>query len=495
MTSKKLTLIVVNNPRDWQFDIPGVTVVSAQDYLNQPSYASLKSARVFNLCRSYHYQSHGYYVSLLAAARGHKPLPSVMTIQDMRNRASARLISEELDEIIQKSLHPLSSHEFSLSVYFGRNLARRYDRLCSRLYQLFETPLLRAEFYRSNSHWQIKSLGPIAASEIPAEHMGFVMEAAREFFGGDFSPPRRPKAYRYDLAILVNANEAEPPSDKRAIKNFMRAADKLGLYTELIGKDDIGRLVEFDALFIRETTNVNHPTYRFARKAEAEGLVVIDDPLSILRCTNKVYLAELMNRYRIPTPRTLIVHHRNRQEVLSQFNGPIVIKQPDSAFSRGVIKAETAADFMRISGELLEKSALIIAQEFMPTSFDWRVGVLDHRPLFACKYYMAPEHWQIYKREHGQTVTGAYESVALDKLPARVLRLALKAADLVGAGLYGVDIKEIGGRPVVIEINDNPSIESEVEDGVQGEMLYREVMRVFLERIEQRKNPHCKGPA
>jgi glutathione synthase/RimK-type ligase-like ATP-grasp enzyme len=58
---------------------------------------------------------------------------------------------------------------------------------------------------------------------------------------------------------------------------------------ELIEKEDYGRLAEFDALFIRETTGVNHHTYRFARRAEAEGLVVVDDPQSILKCTNKVY--------------------------------------------------------------------------------------------------------------------------------------------------------------------------------------------------------------
>ena len=54
---------------------------------------------------------------------------------------------------------------------------------------------------------------------------------------------------------------------------------------------------EFDALFIRETTSVNHHTYRFASRAAAEGLVVIDDPTSIVRCSNKVYQAELFQRH------------------------------------------------------------------------------------------------------------------------------------------------------------------------------------------------------
>ena len=80
-----------------------------------------------------------------------------------------------------------------------------------------------------------------------------------------------------------------------------------GFSVEFIGRDDYPRLAEFDALLIRETTAVNHHTWRFARRAQAEDLAVIDDPDSILRCANKVYLAEVLKGARIPTPRTLIV--------------------------------------------------------------------------------------------------------------------------------------------------------------------------------------------
>ena len=76
-----------------------------------------------------------------------------------------------------------------------------------------------------------------------------------------------------------------------------------GIATELITPRDFMRIPEYDGLFIRETTAVGHHTYRFAKKAEAEGMVVIDDPTSILRCTNKVYLAELLNKQNIPRRR------------------------------------------------------------------------------------------------------------------------------------------------------------------------------------------------
>src|SRR3546814_5982068 len=109
---------------------------------------------------------------------------------------------------------------------------------------------------------------------------------------------------RYDLAILVNDDEKEPPSNARALKMFERAAEHVGFDVEFLDKSDYGHVAEFDALFIRETTAVNHHTYRFARRAAREGLVVVDDPLSILRAANKVFLAQLLERHCILQPQT-----------------------------------------------------------------------------------------------------------------------------------------------------------------------------------------------
>src|SRR5262252_4960031 len=127
-------LIVVSNPRDWALDIPGVDVISGRAYLTEPAYSNLRGAKVFNLCRSYRYQSVGYYVSLLAGARGHKPFPTVSAMQDMKSQSIVRFASDDLDELIQRSLAPIRSDEFQLSIYFGQNVARRYEDLSSALF-------------------------------------------------------------------------------------------------------------------------------------------------------------------------------------------------------------------------------------------------------------------------------------------------------------------------------------------------------------------------
>lgn len=488
-----LNLIIVNNPKNWPLHVPGVSLVSARAYLTEPHYLVQRGVRVFNLCRSYRYQSAGYYVSLLAMARGHKPMPSIMTIQDMKTSAIAPVVADEMGDLIQEQLRQIQSDTFTLSIYFGRNLARRYDDLASKLFRLFPAPLLRAEFAREKEEWRLQTIGPIAVNDVPESHREFVGEAAKAFFGRKRQLRPRRSTAPYDLAILVNEHEKLPPSNKGALRKFAAAARRSGLDVEFIEREDYSRLAEFDGLFIRETTQVNHHTYRFARRALANGLVVIDDPDSILRCTNKVYLAELLARNKIPIPRTVIVHRDNRDRVQLTLGLPCILKLPDSSFSQGVIKVENKLALLEAIDAMLERSDLIIAQEYLPTSYDWRIGVLDREPLFACKYFMVREHWQIYKSEAGKLRDGQTESIPLDQVPPVVLNTARRAARLIGEGFYGVDLKQFGRKAMVIEINDNPNVDAGVEDGLLKESLYDQVMRVFRRRMDEKKHRTSNG--
>jgi glutathione synthase/RimK-type ligase-like ATP-grasp enzyme len=301
--------------------------------------------------------------------------------------------------------------------------------------------------------------------------------------------PRSPKPSKYDMAILVDPEEKLPPSDADAIEKFVDAAEDQGFSVELIEREDFGRVAEFDALFIRVTTSVNHFSYRFARRAAAEGLVVIDDPDSIVRCTNKVFLAELLERHRLRAPKTVIFAEQTAGLVAERIGFPCVVKQPDGSFSTGVKKFETHEAFDAALPALFEQSELLLAQEFVPTPFDWRVGVLDGEPLYVCKYHMARAHWQIIKHDEGggAALEGLVDTFRVDEAPEQVVQLGVRAAKAIGDGLYGVDIKEVRGRPMVIEINDNPSIDHGFEDKALGDELYRKIMGYFVKRLEERR--------
>ncbi|MCB9377350.1 MAG: RimK family protein [Holophagales bacterium] len=480
-------LIVVSRLADWPHRIAGARVVSAQQYLTDASFGAEQKVRVFNLCRRYTYQSAGYYVSLLAEARGHRPQPDVLTIQDMKGPNPLRL--EQLDELIQRTLRKIQHAEFELSVYFGRTLAERDRQLGRKIFGLFPAPLLRAFFRRREGRWRLAAVRPIPAGEVPENHLAELVGSAEHYFRTRRSVTADVDNARWYLGLLLDPEEDEPPSDDRAIHRFVRAFQQRGIAVEQITSEDYGRINEFDALFLRATTSVHHFTFRFARRAAREGIPVIDSPESIARCANKVFLAELLARHGVPTPRTVVVHRDSVADVIPHLGLPCVLKLPDSAYSLGVKKVTTREELEAQAEAMLEKSALIVAQEFAQSDFDWRIGVLDGRALWACKYHMASGHWQIIQRVGRRTDYGRVEAVALDDAPRSVVRLAVKAARLIGDGLYGVDVKVIGRRPMVIEVNDNPSLEAGYEDQVLGDKLYEAIADAFVRRLTRKTAP------
>ncbi len=396
------TLIVISQEDDWPFDLPGAHVVSTSNYLTQPQYSRMRDVTVLNLAQPNDYQSSGYYVSMLAEARGHRPWPDVKELEDRHSPEMGQAASAWL--------------------------ARRRRR---------------------QTH----------------------------------------DSQRPSLAILRTPGATAMPSNQGAISRFCQAARELGMDAEVITRDDAARIAEFDALFIRDTTNVNDYTYQISRQASICGLVVMDDPDSIVRCSNKVFLHELLSRHDIPTPRTLLVHRGNLDQVLPELGVPVILKLPDSAFSMGVTKVHDARQLRETAQAMFAHSELLLAQEYLPTAFDWRIGVLANKALFACRYHMASGHWQVIKHEGDSRYSeGLAEAVPLAEVPAQVLETALSAVALIGDGFYGVDLKERDGRCYLIEINDNPNVDAGNEDGVLQQDLYREVMGVIRRRIALRRD-------
>lgn len=483
------TLIVVHHPGDWPEPPTAGAVISFQDYVTGNYPKTVARPRVINLCRKFAYLSEGYYCSLLAEARGHKVTPSLQTVSDLTRRSLYRFRLSDLG-VHLGSLPPdaASGSKLQLRFFFGRSLDNAHDELARRLFEIFPCPLLEITLKRK-AQWEIAGLRAISPRQLSAGEAELFRWTLEDFTRKQWRRRREKAHARYDLAILCDPGESMPPSNSGALKRFIRAGREVGVRCQLITQRDYLRLPEFDGLFIRTTTNIDHFTFRFARRAENEGLVVIDDSNSILRCTNKVYLADLFRIHRVPAPRTRLLHRGHAaqlDQLAGEFGFPVVVKIPDGSFSRGVEKANNRQELDRICSKLFRESTLLLAQEFLYTDFDWRIGILDGKPLYACRYYMVKRHWQIYR--HGQrTNSGGFDTLPVDAVPPAVLEAALAATRHIGNGFYGVDVKEKDGQGYVIEVNDNPSIESGVEDRFLGMGLYREVMGILLKRMEARR--------
>ncbi len=484
-----LPLIVTHKLKDWPPENPGGQVVSFSDYMNGVHPGAAPRTRVINLCRSFDYLSEGYYCSLLAEARGHNVIPSVRTLNDLSKRALYRIHIDDFGEEMYKSLKEADpARPIVLHSYFGNTVDSRYHELSRKLFEIFPCPILKVTL-RCRKRWEISSLKPGSPKQLSAEQADEFAEALNVFSRKVWRKHRKQKPSRYDLAILCDPEELLPPSDKGALKRFIRAGKEMGIDCDVIRQRDYLRLSEYDGLFIRTTTNIDHYTYRFAKKAESEGLVTIDDSNSILRCTNKIYLADLFRTHKVSSPRTVLLYKSRPGQLLEleqELGFPVVIKIPDGAFSKGVEKAKNAAELAVICKKLFHHSTLLLAQEFLYTDFDWRIGVLDNQPLYACRYYMVKGHWQIYR--HGnRTDSGGFETMSIADVPESVIDTALRATRPIGDGFYGVDLKERDGKGCIIEVNDNPSVDKGVEDKYLGMDLYRRFMSTMLKRMEARR--------
>lgn len=482
-------VVVIDQLFEWENTKINATIISVKEYINDPLYQNNSDFRIFNLCSSYKYQSYGYYVSLLASARGQRVIPTITTVRDFRIINVIQTVALEVDELINNLLSSISTSTFSLNVFFEQTPNKTYKTLARKLYQIFQAPLFKVNFIK-HERWLIKSIKVLAFKDIELEEKELMYEFAASYFNKKRHNYPKLTNYRYDLAVLVNPDEENPPSNKEALHKLKLAANKKGVYLEFITKADSNKINEFDALFIRETTNVNHHTYEISRLAYAEGLVVMDDPWSILRCSNKIYQNELFKKHKIRTPKTIaLTKNMFSPKQIEEFNYPVVLKQPDSAFSLGVIKVNDKEEAKRELSKLFKISDMVICQEYLYSEFDWRVGILDNKPLFACKYYMSKGHWQIYDwKSNKEDKSGDSETMHIEDVPKNILKIAQKAASLIGDGLYGVDLKLVDGNVYVVEVNDNPNLDSGVEDVILKERLFEILIDSIINRIEIAKN-------
>lgn len=489
------TIVVVDSAGSFAEAIPdlGVPVINFEQYLSDYPKKGEPKTRVINLCATDLYLSRGYYCSLLAEARQHRVLPSVNAINDLIIRSdNAQLERHQLT--LPKHLcsgfsdAPDNLLSESVMAYFGYTENTAYQRIAKFVFERFPVPILSLRVTVQHNVTSV-AVQLISIESLAPAQQTILCQRLQQFIATNWRKTSPKKRARWDMAILHNPEEKTPPSDAKALKNFLKAAQQVGIHAELITPKQLGLISQYDALFIRETTAIDHHTYHAARKAEQEGLVVMDDATSILRCCNKVFLQDAFTYNKVPAPKSAFVSVNDevsRARVIAQFGFPMVLKLPESSFSIGVFKVDDEAQLADKLDHMLLQSALVLIQEFIFTEYDWRIGVLNGRAIYACRYYMARNHWQIYNHSSKKDFSGHFETLPTFEVPKPVLDAAIKASSIVGRGLYGVDVKQSNNQVYVIEVNDNPSLESKVEDLYLGKELYMIIMQEFANRLEVR---------
>lgn len=479
-------------------------MISPGEYLQGEDRSGRRVPRTslcINLCRDFGVRRSGYYVSLVASSRGQEVVPSIEHLEDLRYRSyylrvlqeagvptpSLRITRAGARWVPRVETEDTDAHRLRLVAVFGRVGHGGLAGLCRGVWTCFPVPLLQIDLHRRtrgrDRRWKVSKLKPVAPGDLSEADTGRLLRLLDE--GVDRTPrrPRKAAAYHW-LACLWDADEQLQPSGEETLERLERIASRRNVHVDPISPGELSRLPEYDALFIRTTTGVDNRTFEFSKMARAFGMPVIDDPDSILRCSDKVFLYELFRRHEVPMPPTRVIQEHGHEERLRALDMPLILKSPGGSFSRSVKKAESPDEAIEVARSMFAESSLVVVQDFLPTDFDWRVGVLAGEPLYAARYFMAGGHWQVLQQvREGAFREGRVEAVSLAEVPGEVLEVALAATRHIGEGLYGVDLKETPEGTVVMEVNDNPDLHVGYEDRAEGDVIYERVVDEFVRRI------------
>jgi glutathione synthase/RimK-type ligase-like ATP-grasp enzyme len=271
------------------------------------------------------------------------------------------------------------------------------------------------------------------------------------------------------LGIFVDRKTLSNSEQLNALIRCRDVAETLGHTANFIFPVDINKIKKMDALFIRARTDPMNITYVAAQMARFHGIPVIDDPESIRICSDKIHMYSQLIKKNVSLPKTVFLPKKDLNveyvtRLFDELGTPLVMKEPSTSFSLRVEKVSDIADFFKVARRFIKLSDWIVIQQYIESKYDWRIGVLEGNLLYACKYTIPSVTFKIQASVNGHIVYCGVDSVPPHEVPPHVIQLGIDAGNAIGRGLYGVDIKNNNGDVRVIEVNDNPSIESGEDD-------------------------------
>lgn len=287
------------------------------------------------------------------------------------------------------------------------------------------------------------------------------------------------------IGVFIERYTINRSAEMGALMKFSQVAPRLGHQIDYLFRPDLYKIPQYDAIFIRALTDPLNLSYVVSRSAEFHGIKVVDDSDSIYICCDKVNMYHHLASAGVPIPKTIIIKQTDINKdigakLLRSLSNPLVLKAPNSSFSAYVERVKTPTEFIRVAKRFLRRADSLVAQRFIKSEFDWRVGVLGGEPLYVCQYLIPRKRWKILTyTQTGGFVAGTVKGIDLKSVDPRLLEAAVNAGSAIGKSLYGIDIKQVGDEYVVIEVNDNPTISAGEEDQ-KAPYLYERIIRYLM---------------
>ena len=237
---------------------------------------------------------------------------------------------------------------------------------------------------------------------------------------------------------------------------------------------------EFDAVIPRIGASVTFYGTSVVRQFEIMGTYCVNESVAISRSRDKLRSIQLLSRKGVGIPVTAFANSPDDVKGLIREVGgaPLVIKLLEGTQGIGVVLAETQKAAESVIEAFMGVKSNILIQEFIKEAggSDLRCLVVDGK-VIAAMQRTAPE---------GEFRSNIHRggSAQLVKLTPKERATAVKAAQIMGLNVCGVDLLRSSRGPLVMEVNSSPGLEG-IERATE-----KDVAGMIIECIEKNAKPN-----
>ena len=185
-------VILVDQPKDLPNADTPHKVITTSEYLARPRLFDMGRPKLVNLARSYAYQSKGYYASLLAEARGHRVVPTVETMLELREAKLYEHALPELEDELNRCARRADFQpegEFKLLVCFGIARDARFESFGRLLFDWFRCPALEVNV-EPGTWLSIERIRPRNITRLANGEASFLREALHQHTKREWRDPK-----------------------------------------------------------------------------------------------------------------------------------------------------------------------------------------------------------------------------------------------------------------------------------------------------------------
>jgi ribosomal protein S6--L-glutamate ligase len=219
------------------------------------------------------------------------------------------------------------------------------------------------------------------------------------------------------------------------------------------------RLSHYDAVLPRIGASITYYGTAVVRQFEQMEVFCANTSASIGNSRDKLKSLQILSRHSIGIPPTTFV--RDKKDVLPAIDrvggAPVVIKLIEGTQGIGVILANSISTAAGIVELLQSQKQSVLIQKFIKESKgkDIRAFVVGDRVVGAMRRVAQGQEFRSNVHRGGIT-----EPVFLDKVYTET---AVRAAQILGLRVAGVDLLEGMNGPQIMEVNSSPGLE-----GIEG---------------------------